>query len=58
MRDLPNSLVEIFNVLGNAFNLLNTAIEGKERVFDVRVPKTHFDQVSNEVRVNTDELSS
>lgn len=46
-EDFPNSLVEIFNVLRNTSDLLNTSIVSQQSILDIRVPKAYFNQVLN-----------
>lgn len=57
LRDFPNCLVKLLNIVGNGLNLLDTAIEGKEGILDVGVPQVLLNQVSNQMRVHTHELT-
>ena len=43
LTDLPHSLVDLFNVIGDFFDVLNTAIVGDDLVFDGGVPKIQLD---------------
>ena len=57
LTDLPHCLVDIFQVLRNLFDPLNTAVVGNNLVFDGRVPEVELDQVSHQMLVYADEFT-
>lgn len=57
LTDLPHSLVDVFHVLRNLLDPLDTAIVGNDLVLDGGGPEVELDQVSHEVLVDADELT-
>lgn len=57
LRDLPNCLIELLDVVGNFPNVLDRAVVGNEFVFNFSCPQVQFDKVFDEMFIYTDELS-
>jgi hypothetical protein len=58
LRDFPNDLVVISNLLRNSGDALDRSIGGHNHVLNLTVPESSFSQVLNEMLVNADELTT
>jgi hypothetical protein len=58
LRDFPNSFVKSLDVVRDFFDVLDRAIVFEQEVLDVLVPKIKSNQVFDQVRVDTDKLTS
>ena len=57
LADLPDSLIDVLDVLGNLFDCLHTTVIRNDLILDLRSPKVKFDKVSHEVLVDADEFT-
>lgn len=55
--DFPNSLINLFDIIRNLPNALDTSIVSNNSVFDFGGPQVQVNQVFNQMFVDTDELS-
>ena len=58
LRDLPDRLVDLLEVVGDAINLLDRTVVRNQVVLEVLIPQTQLEKVLEEVLVHELELAS
>ena len=57
LLDLPDGLVEFFDVVGNLLDALNTAVASNDLVLDRSSPQANLEQVTHKVLIDDDEFT-